>query len=244
VIGGGKHQLSSIDRLGDMYLNDRGNEIIWKVAITAGDASGRQPGYRYYNDSQGKPNPDYMPADYMLDLYDQEADVRFHVYFNNVETSYGWTGYLVTKYPTNPAFASTTNANGSNMAKVFRLAEQYLIRAEAYAEKGNNAEALADLNTLRSKRIDGYINETGLAGDILKEAIWTERQKELAYEGHYWFDLKRKGRGFQRTPQDHSAAGINHDQLVVAADNDRWLLPIPQNEINANSSINENNPGY
>ncbi len=246
VINNSKYALCAIDKLSDMFLNDRGNEIIWKVGLTADDASGRQPGYPYYNDSQGKPNPDYMPADKFLDMYDQDADARFFTYFNAVQTRYGWTGYLVTKYPTNPAFAATTNANGSNMAKVFRLAEQYLIRAEAYSEKGgaSDADALADLNTLRSKRIEGYTAQTNLTGNALKNAIWEERMKELAYEGQYWFDLKRKGLGFQRATQENAVPGINFDQLKVEPNNYRWQWPIPQSELDANPSIPENNPGY
>ena len=247
VIANTKYSLAEIGTFNSMFLNDRGNEIIWKVAITAADAANLTPGRPYYNNAQGNPNPDYMPSDEMFGLF-TTADVRRSTYFRNAQTVYGWTGTLVYKYPTNPLFASTTNANGANMPKVFRLAEQYLIRAEAYAEKGgvNEALALADLNTLRSKRITGYTN-TSLTGNALKDGIWVERRKELAYEGHYWFDLKRKKLGFTRdtqTPQPNAVPGMNFDKLTVTLDNHRWLFPIPQSEINANSNINANNPGY
>ena len=240
VIGNSDYALLSSDDFKNMWINDEGSEIIWKVALTTTDADGKYLGRNYYNDAQGKPNPDYMPAQWLLDMYDTRNDVRWDAYFEEVETSFGWTYPLVHKYPTNPKFTSG-NSNGVNMPKPIRIAEMYLIRAEAYAEKGgNDANAMADLNTLRAARIDGYTNED-LVGNSLKQAIWEERTKELCFEGHRLFDLKRKGLGFTRVPQENSNPGPN--AYSAQPSDHRWVWPIPQDEINANPNI-EPNPGY
>ncbi|GEN71172.1 hypothetical protein CLA01_12440 [Chryseobacterium lathyri] len=80
----------------------------------------------------------------------------------------------------------------SEYYKVFRLAEQYLIRAEAYAHQNNNQLAADDINRLRDRA--GLAKITGDAQNIVT-LIEKERQSELFAEwGHRWFDLKRTGR--------------------------------------------------
>ena len=75
---------------------------------------------------------------------------------------------------------------------VFRLGEQYLIRAEARAEQNNIAGAQADLNAIRVRA--GLANTTASDETSLLAAIMHERQVELFTEwGHRWLDLKRTG---------------------------------------------------
>ncbi len=241
VIGNSAYTLVDGSDFTNIWTNDKGKEIIWKVALTTNDAANGTLGYRYINDAQGLPGPDYIPSEQMVNLYDTK-DIRATAYFKEMATRYNWTGKLISKYPTNPKFASVVNGNGANMAKVYRLPEMYLIQAEANFNLGNEAEALKAYNTLRSHRITGYADEA-LSGTVLKQAIKAERLRELAYEGHRWFDLKRWKQGFKRTPQDHTNNIVGHNTLEVTPDNYRWLLPIPEAEINANKNI-VNNPGY
>lgn len=233
----------AFDYFQNMWTYDAGSEIICKFGLTVADASFIIPGYSYYNDEQnkdGKPTPDFVPAEWLIDMYDVNNDIRYNSYFITEETSYnGWVTTLVNKFPGNPEFDGT-NQNGAHMPKLFRLAEMYLIRAEAYAENDENALAAADLNTLRSKRIVGYSDEF-LTGDDLKAAIWDERTKELAFEGHRFFDLKRKGLGFTRVPQENTVAGPN--SLSILPSNHRWSWAIPQSEFNGNENMVQN-PGY
>ena len=124
------------------------------------------------------------------------------------------------------------------MPKVFRLAEQYLIRAEAYAEQGNYAEASYDLSTLRRARY-----QTGGAvsvnADNWLEIVEQERVKELYMEGFRLQDLKRWHKGFEREPQDQSLE--NGSSLKVEADDPMFVWPIPQHEIEAPGSQIEPN---
>jgi len=76
-----------------------------------------------------------------------------------------------------------------------RTAELYLNRAEAYAEKGEIDNAMKDVNELRKYRLSS--NDITLSASTKEEAIQIvrdERRKELCFERHRWFDLRRWGR--------------------------------------------------
>lgn len=75
-----------------------------------------------------------------------------------------------------------------------RLAEQYLIRAEAAAINGQSDPAIDDLNVIRKRAGLGDLPKT-LTRDALLAAVAKERQTELFVEwGHRWMDLKRTGK--------------------------------------------------
>ena len=118
-----------------------------------------------------------------------------------------------------------------SMPKVFRLSEQYLIRAEAYAQKGDYSKAGSDITTLRMARYSSYGGSTALSKDNAMDVIEQERVKELYMEGFRLNDLKRWHKGFQRTPQDQSLS--NGSSLKVEKDDPLFVWPIPQHEIEA-----------
>jgi hypothetical protein len=117
-------------------------------------------------------------------------------------------------------------------SKVFRLAEQYLIRAEARAMTGNISGAQQDLNSVRNRA--GLESTTASTSEQLRDAIISERRFELFTEfGHRWFDLRRTGTA----------------EVVLAPIKPGWrntdlLLPIPESELLANPNLNPQNPGY
>ena len=119
------------------------------------------------------------------------------------------------------------------MPKILRLAEQYLIRAEAYCRKGQYSKASADLTTLRQSR---YISG-GVAS--VNEENWldfisAERVRELFMEGFRLNDLKRWNRGFERTPQ--TSCQPEGSSLKVSSSDPLFVWPIPRNEIEAPGS--------
>lgn len=71
-----------------------------------------------------------------------------------------------------------------------RSVEAMLNLAEAEAQLGNDGEACKQLNTLRAKRINGAA-DVSLTGAELMTFIREERERELCFEGHRWFDLRR-----------------------------------------------------
>lgn len=101
---------------------------------------------------------------------------------------------------------------GDDNIILIRLAELYLIRAEARARKANPdiAGAQADLNVVRNRA--GLPNTTAATVADLINAIQRERRVELAHEGHRWFDLRR----------------YNNYSVVGITEPFRSLWPIPQ----------------
>lgn len=75
---------------------------------------------------------------------------------------------------------------------LFRLSEAYLIKAEASVYAGDEAAARSAVNTLRKWRFDksSYQDVTD-SGEALATLIRDERRRELCFEGHRWFDLRR-----------------------------------------------------
>ena len=77
---------------------------------------------------------------------------------------------------------------------LYRTAEAYLTKAEAEAYLENEPAARSALNALRQNRYkEGADYEVNATGEDLVKAIREERRKELALEGHRWFDLRRYG---------------------------------------------------
>lgn len=180
----------------------------------------------------------------LWNMYDKTNDVRFNAYFTDEAALSGATparnSKLISKFKGAGAYGSSTE-NLTN-AKVFRTAEMYLIRAEARAEQdrftgGNSAES--DLNELRANRITGYTPVVlGSKAAAITEII-NERFKELAYEGHRFWDLKRRGLPVDRIPAD----APNASSATLPAGDYRFLLPIPLTEMQANRLM-EQNPQY
>ncbi|WP_205511245.1 RagB/SusD family nutrient uptake outer membrane protein [Longitalea arenae] len=131
------------------------------------------------------------------------------------KTSQGlWYGNLYYRSPaTDPAY-------------ILRLAEQYLIRAEARAQEKKFTEALSDLNAVRSRA--GLTPSTAITQAEILEAIENERRIEFAFEPHRWFDLVRTERA---------------DDVLGLTDKNKWVLPFPASEVLIDKSL-EQNFGY
>ncbi len=135
------------------------------------------------------------------------------------KTSAGlWYGNLYYRSPsTDPAY-------------VIRIAELYLIRAEARAQQNNLSAtdgALSDLNAIRTRAGLGAspaVNQT----DVLL-AIENERRIEFALEPHRWFDLVRTGR----------AAAV-----LGVTDPKKYVFPFPATEVTLSNGNLPQNPGY
>jgi hypothetical protein len=118
---------------------------------------------------------------------------------------------------------------------VLRLAEQYLIRAEARAGKGDLSGSIEDIDVIRERAGVALISESnpGISQKEILDVILEERRKELFAEwGHRWLDLKRTGRAGE----------------VLGANNPLWkptdlLYPIPTEERMKNLNLSQN-PGY
>jgi len=109
---------------------------------------------------------------------------------------------------------------------VIRIAELYLIRAEANAQLGKLEEAVRDLNAIRN-RAGVPQTAVGTQNELLL-AIENERRLEFGLEAHRWFDLVRTGRA---------------QTVLNISDTNRLLMPLPAEQILVDSAL-EQNPGY
>lgn len=130
------------------------------------------------------------------------------------------------------------NATASEYYMVFRLAEQYLIRAEASAQNGDFSTATSDINMLRNRAGIPQLSLFQGQHEALS-AIAHERQTELFCEwGHRWMDLKRTGAidsvMSKQTPLKYGGKTWNSFQQ---------LYPIPKSEIATDVNLTQN-PGY
>lgn len=119
---------------------------------------------------------------------------------------------------------------------VIRLSEIYLIAAEAHMKASTIDEnkARTYVNAIRQRAIPTAPAIT-VSGSALVDEILLEKRKELAFEGHYFFDQKR-------LLQDVLSGSTGK---TIAYPNDKFAWPIPESETNANPNIgNQQNPGY
>jgi hypothetical protein len=212
-----------------LWSNDASYEDIWRIGYTQtsyGGALGSiflnfTTDYTYYY-------PDYVPAQWVLDLY-TSGDARYNAYFATLQTGYSHqlTWPLLVKYYGNESLMANMIYH-VNMPKPLRLAEQYLIRAEAYCQKGAYSAASADLSELRQARFTSGGSISVNANNWL-ETISDERVRELYMEGFRLHDLKRWGKGFERTPQTHSQS--EGSSLKIEAGDPLFVWPIPNHEI-------------
>lgn len=229
-----QYPLASRSNYPAIWNDARLDEVVWNIQNNAGDPGSPFPSadvmsFRFDRNTFGA-----HPS--LIALYDQVNDIRFSTFYFLRNTTGGSNNYAVQK------FRGKGNASDNLVNfKVFRTSEMYLIRAEANARSGQEAQAVVDLNTLKAARINGFVAGVW-AGQGLLDEIENERRRELAIEGHRWFDLKRTTRTINRPT---TGIGNRNAQVRTSlpANSPKWVWPIPEVEIRANPAIVQN-PGY
>jgi hypothetical protein len=182
VIGDGRYQLEK--DLDQVFLSTS-REAIWQLQP--------MPPSFYTEEGAGfVPLPGLRPAyvltNSLLSSF-EPGDVRKDRWTRTL-TSQGKVYTFPYKYKVNASSDTTTAAK--EYTTLVRLAEVYLVRAEARARLGNGVESLEDLNTIRSRA--GLPLLTDATPAVLLAAVAHERQAEFFAEyGHRWLDCKRTG---------------------------------------------------
>lgn len=132
----------------------------------------------------------------------------------------------------NPAFASTD-------FPIFRLADAYLMRAEALYNMGSKDQAVADINIIR-ERAYGNTNGNITANQITPKFLLDERGREFYYEAQRRTDLIRFGE-FTSGTYNWQWKGGTYEGTATSSHLD--LFPIPGDEVSANANIKQNS-GY
>ena len=250
LITGGKYVLESdASKLKKMWHDDAvsGELIMMSFAKRPGEVPNSNSLFYAYSAANKLYSADWYPPQWVIDLYDA-ADFRAGIYFDEQKVS-GRGGKskikLIGKYPGAVDLRSDASVpNATNRPKLFRIAEQYLIAAEAYFKLGDEAKAKDRLNELRVKR---GLAATTESGDALWQEIKSERTRELAYEGFRLRDLRRWGDPVVRkaaqpgafTYVDNMAdpVGNRHE-----ASDPHFVWPIPINDVLEGGLLQ--NPGY
>lgn len=196
-----------------LFTGAPNRESIFEVEFNEQDWN-RLAQYFFYTSISGR--YEFAPTDSYLNSF-TSGDVRK----NAVIRQYGNFPYV---YKYNDIETGTDNVY------VLRLAEMYLIRAEAEIKlQGNTDQIRSDINAIRQRA--GLIPITISDYDALFNEVETQRRKEFAFEGHRWFDLVRTGRAIAVL---ENVTNVN-----------QTLFPIPLNEILANDHPGMyQNPGY
>lgn len=172
---------------------------------------------------------DALATDALYNLY-SATDVRRSLMVDG--TRGGKNVKIINKYPSNINYT----------IKIARLSEVYLIAAEASYQNGNGTQALSYLNQVATKRDPAFLGYLSTGTQVLED-ILLERRKELAFEGHRYWDLVRNNRDVVRVNLNSNYPANN--PLTIAVSNFRRILPIPQTEVDANPNIKpQQNPGY
>lgn len=259
LVDGGKYPLCETQaEMTALWTNDSGKECImqlWADNAASSTPSSNDPGYVGYNPSNGQYRPDWILNKWAAKGLWSEGDLRFSTWFKtgmkitcSLGSASGMT--IMDKFPGNASLAESATAH-INKIKLFRIAEQYLIAAEAFANTNGDPLACSYLDKLLSKRVANH-QPLSLTGEALMNFIKEERAREFIGEGFRWNDLKRWGKGMTARPDPQLKALIHTGgsngpalNLAISASDHRWAGPIPIDELAANPQIrDQQNPGY
>ena len=212
VINSGGYSL--LPNYADVFADEENAESIFEISFSEMERN-RIAEYNFPKSLNGR--REVKPSQGLLDTYEDD-DERF-----TASVAFSDNLAYAIKY-------DDLNLGAGNFI-VIRLADMYLIRAEALA-KGPAPDAnqiKADLNTIRTRA--GLSNTTANGIGQLISAIEKERRVEFAFEGHRWFDLVRTGRAI--------------DVLTNVNNVNQTLFPIPFDELQTNNDPSMvQNPGY
>ncbi len=139
-----------------------------------------------------------------------------------------------------PARLTVNDTRGSRDWPTMRLAETYLIAAEALMRDGRATEALPYVNAVRERAAKAGVAKSAMdvtTADLNIDFILDERARELGGEQMRWFDLVRTGKLLERVLKYNAAAALSIQPYHV-------LRPIPTEQITLSSNAFPQNPGY
>lgn len=248
-----------------LTANDQGSEYMYFVEYNSAIRQSALPEYSFPNTFPlNVPNSNlhvaytlvtqaWTPSATLLSLYDSANDIRRHEkQFYSTSFNYTTTGgtpasisfgmYMPYRWYDSTALFGT--AASGKYTSVYRLADVYLIAAEAANEL--NQDPTPFLTPILNR---AYVVPPAIPADQAgrRNLILAERYRELAMEGHFWFDMLRT----QLYPDVDASHNVTFSALVGHS-NGRGqqytttdlLLPLPQSEMQRNPNLTPQNPGY
>lgn len=210
VIGSPEYAL--LENYGDIFEVEDNEELVFSLEYTVNDGNAHA---FWFMSSDFGGRWGYAPSIDLENAYEGSERFEASIAYDSYGDPFGIKYYRI--------------AGGDDDVPVLRLADAYLMRAEAnLCEGAAAADVVADINEVRERAgLEGLDPDVVSTDEALTDAIAAERFVELAMEGHRFFDLRRLGLAQDRL-------GLEPYQLV---------FPIPQRELDVNPNL-EQNPGY
>ncbi len=222
-------------------------EAIWLYGNTEDVTyfAGKQNGDITEYDTHGY----FRASDELLESYKETTgdlrEERYIVREKNPTYKEGETYYIPQAFGKIPVNADYYIPDYKSFARSFRLSEAYLNLSEAtamiYKEKGDNnalTQSLQALNTLRKYRFENYTDEHISDADKLISFVQRERRRELCFEDHRWFDLRRWG---MKSIQHVWFGDENSSQTYTLQEKDHgYTIPLPKASLEQNKSLEQN----
>lgn len=222
VLKSGVFHLVENETYVESWQNEYTSESIFSIKFDKNDFAGTESfSYLFNKEGYG----DFIATEDLLSKIGPR-DARSQLYAGN----------YCEKYP------KSGNTVGLNSFPVIRLSEMYLNFAEALInliEEGRNLdekEVITYYLDPIKKRANPSISQTEKSGSYLLDEIYNEFQREFAFEGHRFFNLKRRKEVMSRI----DCASNNCTIQIWKGEKYLATLPFPQSEINANPKIKQN----
>jgi len=214
VIGNSYYSLVEID---DLLGAKQSSESVWELSYSSSFTNSQSSYWRSPNDGG---RHEWGPSKEVVALLqDPEVGGARKAFYKDYSTAQVPDYYVGTLYQ---------SASNDDNVVIFRLAEAYLIRAEALTKKSSPDQdaALADLNVIR-QRSNVPVVTASVSQQQLIQLIEDENRVEFAIEPHRWFDLVRTGRA----------------EAVLGVKAYQTRFPIPYTDIQADNDLKQNE-GY
>lgn len=222
-------------------------ENIFEIYFDQSTGQGNNFASRTYSSTAG--GIYYFGSDYAQEILSVEITeagelIRGNGSLSNNHQIWKYAGAIPDKTTLRPG-----NLGTSANFIVYRMADLYLMKAEAYSQKEapDFARALEYLNAIRVRsNMPAYLQFS--SAQAFEDAILLERAKELAFEGKRWFDLLRMGRRNDFARKDNLIEILiknvpSTQKLVIKArlsDPNGWYMPIHISEIDRNKNLKQN----
>jgi len=183
------------------------------------------------------------PSKNLIKAYEDEGDeVRYEQTI--VYDQCGWATYNMSgsSYP----FMYKTRDNAASIIKM-RLAEIYLMHAEADVNLNKLSEAASYVNKVRERaKLADLPSSASASKESMLNAVLKERRLELAFEGFRWFDLIRNDRAVECVNNFGNKTSEYYDSekaYVKNINENGLLMAVPQTQLENNPNLTQN-PGY
>lgn len=192
----------------DFFINIDNPEILWCYGQ-----------YDYSQNFNMSKISGFRASDDLIKLY-SISDLRLINYYRNYEDN-----YIPYKW----------NRNGEIYDHCIRISEAYLNRAEAYCNMSRFENAIKDIYEIRKNRIFGEYRFHTIRNSEVLNVIKEERRRELCFENHRWFDLRR----WRRPGIKHSYTDKNGETKIYILEKDdaAYTLQVPKCIRDINSKI-------